>query len=80
VRRIKRRAGPALLGKHSWISGIWPVLAPSIERSLLFLQGVHPRTPAGNLTNLRRIVERGRQLLVANRNASRAVHDWRFAT
>jgi endonuclease-8 len=34
---------------------------------LLFLQGVYPRTPVGRVKNLRRVVERGQQLLQANR-------------
>jgi endonuclease VIII len=34
---------------------------------LLFLQGVHPRTPVRDVPGLRRMVERGQQLLHANR-------------
>ena len=34
---------------------------------LLFLQGLHPRTPVGRVANLRRVVQRGQQLLHANR-------------
>lgn len=66
VRRINaqpdRTIGEALLDQRN-LAGI----GTFYRAELLFLQGVHPRTPIGNLTNLRRIVERGRLLLVANR-------------
>jgi endonuclease VIII len=33
----------------------------------LFLQGIHPRKPIGEVGNLRRVIARGQQLLYANR-------------
>jgi endonuclease VIII len=66
VRRISaqpdRTIGEALLDQRN-LAGI----GTFYRAELLFLQGVHPRTPVGNVANLRRIVLRGRQLLLANR-------------
>jgi endonuclease-8 len=66
VRRIAARPdrtiGVALLDQRN-LAG----LGTFYRAELLFLQGVHPRTPVGEVKNLRRIVERGQQLLHANR-------------
>ena len=69
VRRIARQAertiGEALLDQRN-LAGI----GTFYRAELLFLQGVHPRTPVAQVANLRRMVQRGQQLLYANR--------WRF--
>ena len=66
VRRITtqpdRTIGEALLDQRN-LAG----LGTFYRAELLFLHGVHPRTPVSEVTNLRRIVERGQQLLQANR-------------
>ena len=58
-----RTIGEALLDQRN-LAGI----GTFYRAELLFLQGVHPRTPVSSVANLRRIVERGRQLLLANRS------------
>jgi endonuclease VIII len=66
VRRIaaapQRSIGEALLDQRN-LAG----LGTFYRAELLFLQGIHPRTPVGQVTNLRRVVQRGQQLMVANR-------------
>jgi endonuclease-8 len=66
VRRIAtqpdRTIGEALLDQRN-LAG----LGTFYRAELLFLQGAHPRTPVGQVKNLRRMVERGQQLLQANR-------------
>jgi endonuclease VIII len=66
VRRISaqpdRTIGEALLDQRN-LAG----LGTFYRAELLFLHGVHPRTPVGDVRNLRRIVERGQLMLQANR-------------
>jgi endonuclease-8 len=66
LRRIEaqpeRTIGEALLDQRN-LAGI----GTFYRAELLFLQGVHPRTPVREVVNLRRIVQRGQQLLYANR-------------
>jgi endonuclease VIII len=66
VRRIAtqpdRPIGEALLDQRN-LAG----LGAFYRAELLFLQGVHPRTPVRQVRNLERIVERGQLLLQANR-------------
>jgi endonuclease VIII len=66
VRRIAaqpdRAIGQALLDQRN-LAG----LGTFYRAELLFLHGVHPRTPAGHVKNVRRMVERGQLLLQANR-------------
>jgi endonuclease-8 len=66
VRRItaqpERTIGEALLDQRN-LAGI----GTFYRAELLFLQGVHPRTPVAEIPNLRRLVQRGRQLLFVNR-------------
>ena len=66
VRRIaaapERSIGEALLDQRN-LAGI----GTFYRAELLFLQGIHPRTPVGKVPNLRRVVQRGQQLLYANR-------------
>lgn len=54
--------GEALLDQRN-LAGIGTLY----RAELLFLQGVHPRTQVAKVANLRRLVQRGRQLLFANR-------------
>ena len=56
------RIGEALLDQRN-LAGI----GTFYRAELLFLQGVHPRTPVREVGNLRRVVQRGQQLLYANR-------------
>ena len=58
----ERTIGEALLDQRN-LAGI----GTFYRAELLFLQGIHPRTPVGQVTNLRRVVQRAQQLLVANR-------------
>jgi endonuclease VIII len=66
VRRIaaepERSIGEALLDQRN-LAGI----GTFYRAELLFLQGIHPRALVGQVTNLRRVVQRGQQLMVANR-------------
>ena len=66
LRRIEaqpdRTIGEALLDQRN-LAG----LGTFYRSELLFLQGVHPRTPVAQVSNLRRLVQRGQQLLYANR-------------
>jgi endonuclease-8 len=66
VRRItstpQRSIGEALLDQRN-LAG----LGTFYRAELLFLQGIHPRTLVGQVGNLRRMVQRGQQLLFANR-------------
>jgi endonuclease VIII len=66
VRRVASQPdltiGEALLDQRN-LAGI----GTFYRAELLFLQGVHPRTPVGQVVNLRRLVLRGQQLLFANR-------------
>jgi endonuclease-8 len=57
-----RTIGEALLDQRN-LAG----LGTFYRAELLFLQGVHPHRPVGEVKNLRRVVERGQQLLQANR-------------
>ena len=58
----ERSIGEALLDQCN-LAGI----GTFYRAELLFLQGIHPRTAVGQVTNLRRVVQRGQQLLFANR-------------
>ena len=66
VRRIAcqpdRTIGEALLDQRN-LAGIGTLY----RAELLFLQGLHPRTPVAAVANLRRVVVRGQLLLHANR-------------
>lgn len=66
LRRIRaepgRTIGEALLDQRN-LAGI----GTFYRAELLFLQGLHPRTPVADVANLRRVVQRGQQLLYANR-------------
>ena len=66
VRRIaaqpERSIGEALLDQRN-LAGIGTLY----RAELLFLQGLHPRTPVAAVPNLRRVVSRGQLLLQANR-------------
>jgi endonuclease VIII len=57
-----RMIGEALLDQRN-LAG----LGTFYRAELLFLQGIHPRTPVSQVTNLQRVVERGQSLLQANR-------------
>ena len=60
--QLDRTIGEALLDQRN-LAG----LGTFYRAELLFLQGVHPHRPVGEVKNLRRVVERGQQLLQANR-------------
>ncbi|MFT4163961.1 MAG: DNA-formamidopyrimidine glycosylase family protein [Microlunatus sp.] len=66
LRRIRsdpgRTIGEALLDQRN-LAGI----GTFYRAEVLFLQGVHPRTPVSAVENLSRIVQRSRQLLHANK-------------
>lgn len=66
LRRIRRSPersiGEALLDQRN-LAGI----GTFYRAEVLFLQGVHPRTPVGAVESLPRIVQRSRQLLHANK-------------
>jgi endonuclease-8 len=66
VRRIaadpRRSIGEALLDQRN-LAGF----GTFYRAELLFLQGLHPRRPVGEVADLRRVVARGRQLILANR-------------
>lgn len=66
LRRIRaqpdRSIGEALLDQRN-LAGI----GTFYRAEVLFLQGVHPRAPVGELANLPRLVLRSRQLLQANK-------------
>jgi endonuclease-8 len=66
VRRIQaqpdRSIGEALLDQRN-LAGI----GTFYRAELLFLQGIHPRRPVREVSNLTRLVRRGQQLLHANR-------------
>ena len=66
LRRIRaqpsRSIGEALLDQRN-LAGI----GTFYRAEVLFLQGVHPRTPVGELANLPRLLLRSRQLLQANK-------------
>jgi endonuclease VIII len=66
VRRISaepdRTIGEALLDQRN-LAGIGTLYRAEV----LFLQGLHPRTAVGKVTNLSRLVQRSQQLLLANR-------------
>jgi endonuclease-8 len=66
VRRVAadaaRTIGEALLDQRN-LAGI----GTFYRAELLFLQGIHPRTPVRDVANLRRLIQRGQQLLFANR-------------
>ncbi len=57
-----RSVGEALLDQRN-LAGI----GTFYRSELLFLQGVHPRTPVRGVKDLARLVQRGKQLLYANR-------------
>lgn len=57
-----RTIGEALLDQRN-LAGIGTLY----RSELLFLQGLHPRTPVSQAPNLRRVLQRGQQLLFANR-------------
>lgn len=58
-----RELGDALLDQRN-IAGIGTIY----RAETLFLQGIHPRTPVAEVTDLGRVCERARSLLHANRN------------
>ncbi|BAK33552.1 putative DNA glycosylase [Microlunatus phosphovorus NM-1] len=60
--RPDRSIGEALLDQRN-LAGI----GTFYRAEVLFLQGVHPRTPAGDVANLPRVVLRSRQLMQANK-------------
>ncbi len=66
IRRIEREparsVGEAILDQRN-LAGI----GTFYRSELCFLQGIHPRTPVQQVKNLRRLVQRGQQLLYANR-------------
>ena len=66
VRRIRlhpaRSIGEALLDQRN-LAGIGTLYRSEV----LFLQGIHPRTRVDQVSDLRRLCVRGRQLLMANR-------------
>jgi endonuclease-8 len=66
IRRVgadpDRSIGEALLDQRN-LAGI----GTFYRAELLFLQGIHPRTPVREVGNLRRVISRGQQLLYANR-------------
>ena len=66
VRRLAadaaRTIGEALLDQRN-LAGI----GTFYRAELLFLQGIHPRTLVRDVANLRRLIQRGQQLLFANR-------------
>ena len=66
VRRVEsqpdRTIGEALLDQRN-VAG----LGTLYRSELLFLQGLHPRTPVRQVRDLRRVLQRGQQLLQANR-------------
>src|SRR3954454_12341203 len=66
VRRVcaqpERSIGEAVLDQRN-LAGIGTLY----RAELLFLQGLHPRTPVGRVGDLRRGLQRGQQLLYANR-------------
>jgi len=66
VRRIAtdpdRAIGEALLDQRN-LAGI----GTFYRAEILFLQGIHPRTPVAKIKNLTRLVQRSQQLLLANR-------------
>ena len=66
VRRVAaepgRTIGDALLDQQN-LAGI----GTFYRAELLFLQGIHPRTPVAAVANLRRLIARAQQLLYANR-------------
>lgn len=66
VRRVsaqpERTIGEALLDQRN-LAGIGTLY----RSELLFLQGLHPRTPVGQVPNVRRVLQRGQLLLYANR-------------
>ena len=66
VRRVSaqpdRTIGEALLDQRN-LAGIGTLY----RSELLFLQGLHPRTPVRQVPDLRRVLQRGQQLLHANR-------------
>jgi endonuclease VIII len=57
-----RTIGEALLDQRN-LAGI----GTFYRAEVLFLQGLHPRTPVGEVPDLPRLVQRARQLLLANR-------------
>ncbi|GAA2095687.1 Fpg/Nei family DNA glycosylase [Microlunatus panaciterrae] len=57
-----RTIGEALLDQRN-LAGIGTLY----RAELCFLQGIHPRTPVGEIRNLERLVRRAQQLLSANR-------------
>ena len=66
VRRVtaqpERSIGEALLDQRN-LAGIGTLY----RSELLFLQGIHPRTPVARVRDVRRVLQRGQQLLHANR-------------
>lgn len=69
VRRLQadpqRSIGDALLDQRN-LAGIGTIYRAEI----LFLQGINPRTPVVDVTNLRRLCTRVRQLMISNRERS----------
>ena len=65
-----RTVGEALLDQRN-LAGIGTLY----RAELLFLQGVHPRTPVGDVRNLPRVLRRGQQLLEANKKTHDQIDD-----
>ncbi len=67
VRRItadpRRTIGEALLDQRN-LAG----LGTFYRAEICFLQGIHPRTPAGDVVDLGRLVDRAQWLIMANRD------------
>jgi len=67
VRRLRsdpdRTIGEALLDQRN-LAGIGTVYRAEI----LFLQGIHPRTPVSEVRDLERLCDRVRQIMIRNRN------------
>jgi endonuclease VIII len=59
----QRSIGEALLDQRN-LAGLGTVWRAEV----LFLQGIHPRTPVAEVRDLPRLVQRAQQLLMANRN------------
>ncbi|HET9872035.1 MAG TPA: DNA-formamidopyrimidine glycosylase family protein [Propionibacteriaceae bacterium] len=62
ARQPERSIGEALLDQRN-LAGI----GTFYRAEVLFLQGLHPRTPVGKATRLERLLRRSQQLLYANR-------------
>lgn len=62
VQQRDRAVGEALLDQRN-LAGIGTIYRAEV----LFLQGIHPRTPVGQVTDLQRLCDRAHQLMMSNR-------------